>query len=147
MSLADPVCRLTPGFGRSNFSVQKLGDNVRKFGETIKGLKKIQTYAIIVIVIALSTLLVAVMGYIYTTHDSVAQARIDAENARSAVKLQQVEVENKYEKINVEMTELKEKGIELEKAQSNHIKELQNKISELENSLSELQNKKEKQGN
>jgi len=132
---------------KNESSVQKLGDNVRKFGETIKGLKKIQTYAIIVIVIALSTLLVAVMGYIYTTHDSVAQARIDAENARSAVKLQQVEVENKYEKINVEMTELKEKGIELEKTQSNHIKELQNKISELENSLSELQNKKEKQGN
>ena len=132
---------------KNESSVQKLADNVKVFTKKVKRAEAWGLGGAIAIIIAL-------MGYIYDTQNSVSQARLDSsqaildsENAKSAVKLQQVEVEKMSEKFNVEITELEEKGIELEKAWINHIKELQNKISELENSLSELQNKKEKQGN
>lgn len=111
---------------KNESSVLELKKKVEKYSKKVNQMKRWGVGGAIVIIIALC-------GYIYNTYDSFAQARIDAETAKTAVKIQQVEFE--------------EQLADIEKALSNHIKELQNKISELKNSLSELQNKKEKQGN
>jgi seryl-tRNA synthetase len=61
----------------------------------------------------IAALLLVVVGYIYQTQNLIGQARIDAGNAKSAVKLQQVEVEKDYKKTELELSGLEKKRDEL----------------------------------
>ncbi|MCK5605947.1 hypothetical protein KAR91_28880 [Candidatus Pacearchaeota archaeon] len=91
---------------KNESSVLELKKTVESYTKKVKRMKRWGLLGAIAIVISL-------VGYIYTTHDSFAQARIEAEKANSAVRLQQVEVEEDYKKTGLELTKLEKKRDEL----------------------------------
>lgn len=90
---------------------EKNESSVKYLAESVDKFKKRQLWS----GIGLSAIIIALFGYIYQTHDSFAQARIEAEKAVTAVKLQQMEVKEKYEKASLVQTELEKKRDKLVK--------------------------------
>ena len=101
---------------KNESSVLELKKTVESYTKKVKRMKRWGLLGAAAIIISL-------MSYIYSTHDSFAQARIEAEKASSAVRLQQVEVEEDFKKTELKLTELENIIGELEKI----IKEIQAK--------------------
>lgn len=120
---------------KNESSVQKLDHNVKKFGQTINQFEKRQRIIIWGTAISVAALIIMVLGYIYVTHDSFAQARIDAGEAKSAVKIQQLEIEKQYKERGEKLNDLEKKRDEF----VDHMKEIETKLLTTTNNLKLLE--------